>query len=314
MTQATHTATGIDLSGDRRRRRRESVVRGLFLAAGLLSVAISLAIILSLIGEAWNFVKGLIDANDLGALWTVGWFPRRGLYDIPTIVIATILISLVAMVVAVPLGLGAATYLSEYASPRARRVLKPILEILAGIPSVVLGYWALTFIGPDVVQRVFTSGGVFSMLSAGIAVGVLITPLVAAVSEDAMRAVPQSLREASYGLGANKATTVRKVVLPAAISGITASLILAFSRALGETMIVFMAAGAVGGSLRTFDVLGPGQTMTAAVASLATGTDQVAGEGLAFQSLFFVGLLLFFFTLLLNWLSNRIVRRFREVY
>ena len=124
MTTSTQTATGIDLSGDRRRRRRESIVRALFLAAGLLSIAISLAIILSLIGEAWNFVKGLIDTDDLGALWTVGWFPRRGLYDIPTIVIATILISVIAMVVAVPLGLGAATYLSEYASPQARRILK----------------------------------------------------------------------------------------------------------------------------------------------------------------------------------------------
>jgi phosphate transport system permease protein len=152
------------------------------------------------------------------------------------------------------------------------------------------------------------------MLSAGIAVGVLITPLVASVSEDAMRAVPVSLREASFGLGANRATTTIRVVVPAAVSGIAASLILAFSRAIGETMIVFMAAGAVGGALFTINPLDPGQTMTAAIASLATGTDQVAGEGLAFQSLFFVGLLLFIMTLVLNWASNRIVRRFREVY
>jgi phosphate transport system permease protein len=152
------------------------------------------------------------------------------------------------------------------------------------------------------------------MLAAGLGVGVLITPLVATVSEDAMRAVPVDLREASYGLGANKSTTVRKVVFPASISGVVASMILALSRAIGETMIVFMAAGAVGGALRTWNPLDPGQTMTAAVASLATGSDQVAGEGLAFQSLFFVGLLLFLITLVLNWFSNRIVRKYREAY
>ena len=310
----TTTSSKLDLSGDSRRRTRERIVRGLFLAAGLISIVISIAIVLSLLGEAWTFIKGLIDEGDLGALWSIGWFPRRGLYDLRTIIVGTFIIAVIGIVIATPLGLGAAIYLAEYASQRARRTLKPIIEILAGIPSVVLGFWALSFIGPDVVQRIFPTAGVFSMLSAGIAVGVLITPLVASVSEDAMRAVPLSLREASFGLGANRATTTIRVVVPAAISGIAASLILAFSRAIGETMIVFMAAGAVGGALLTFNPLDPGQTMTAAIASLATGTDQVAGEGLAFQSLFFVGLLLFLMTLVLNWASNRIVRRFREVY
>ncbi len=194
-----------------------------------------------------------------------------------------------------------------------RRLLKPILEILAGIPSVVLGYFALTWISPNLVLPLFESQ-VFNMLAAGIGVGILVTPLVASVSEDAMRAVPQSLREASYGLGARKSATVRKVVLPAAVSGIVASLILGVSRAIGETMVVAMAAGATGGGLLTQNPLDPGITMTAAMASLAIGSDQVAGVGNAFQSLFFVGLLLFVMTLILNVISERFVRRVREKY
>ena len=307
MTQLAANPT--DLSGDVRRRRRENIIRRLFLGAAGFSIVVSALIVLSLVGEAWTFVTQV----EFGSLWGIGWFPRRGFYDIVTIVAATLLIAGVAMVVAAPLGLGAAVYLSEFANPRVRRILKPILEILAGIPSVVLGFFALTFISPNIVQAISNSG-VFSMAAAGIGVGILVTPLVASVSEDAMRAVPGSLREASYGLGANKATTVRRVVFPAAISGIVASLILGISRAIGETMIVFMAGGAVGGSLREFNIFEPGQTMTAAMASLAIGTDQVAGEGLAFQSLFFVGLLLFLMTLLLNTLSDRFVRRVREKY
>ena len=307
MTQAF---TRAELTGDPRRRRRERLVKSVFLLASVVSVGVSVAIIVSLAGQAWTFISQV----DLSSLFTIGWFPRRGLYDIPTLLIATTIIAGIGMLVAIPLGLGAAAYISEYASPRLRRWLKPVLEILAGIPSVVLGFWALTFIGPEVVQRVFSTAKPFTMMAAGLGVGVLITPLVATVSEDAMRAVPLSLREASYGLGANKATTVRKVVFPASLSGVVASLILALSRAIGETMIVFMAAGAVGGALRTFNPLDPGQTMTAAVASLATGSDQVAGEGLAFQSLFFVGLLLFLLTLGLNSVSNRFVRRYREQY
>ncbi|MEN8235363.1 MAG: phosphate ABC transporter permease subunit PstC [Actinomycetota bacterium] len=308
------TSPTIDLSGNPNRRRRERFFKNLFFAAGFLSIVISIAIIFSLAEEAWSFIKGLIDEGELSSLWNVGWFPRRGLYDIRTIVVGTLIIAFIGILVALPLGLGAAIYLAEYANPRARRMLKPIIEILAGIPSVVLGFWALTFISPEIVQRIWESAGVFSMMAAGIGVGVLIVPLVASVSEDAMRAVPLSLRQASYGLGANRATTTLRVVLPASISGIMASIILAFSRGIGETMIVFMAAGAVGGSLFTVNPLDPGQTMTAAIASLAIGTDQVAGEGLAFQSLFFVGLLLFFLTLFLNWASSRVVRRFRETY
>lgn len=308
------TSTSINLKGNPKRHRRERAYKGVFLFAALISIIVSIAIVISLAGEAWAFVKGLIDENNLSALWSVGWFPRRGLYDVRTIFVGTVIIATVGIVVAIPLGLGTATYLAEYASPRMRRILKPAIEILAGIPSVVLGFWALTFISPQIVQRIWDSAGVFSMMAAGIGVGVLITPLVATVSEDAMRAVPHSLREASYGLGANRATTTIRVVGPASISGLMAATILAFSRGIGETMIVFMAAGAVGGALFTMNPLDPGQTMTAAIASLAIGTDQVAGEGLAFQSLFFVGLLLFLLTLALNWASTRLVRRFREQY
>jgi phosphate transport system permease protein len=306
----TQPLTIEDLAGDPRRRGRERRVKAIFVSAGFVSIAISVLIILSLAGEAWTFISQV----DLASLWTVGWFPRRGLYDIPTIVIATMLIAGVGMLVAIPLGLGTASYLSEYASPRSRRWLKPTIEVLAGVPSVVLGFWALTFISPEIVNRLFSSAKPFTMMAAGLGVGVLITPLIATVSEDAMKSVPSDLREASYGLGADRATTVRKVVFPAALSGIAASMVLALSRAIGETMIVFMAAGAVGGALRTFNPLEPGQTMTAAIASLATGSDQVAGEGLAFQSLFFVGLLLFLVTLALNSLSNRFVRKYREKY
>ena len=299
----------ISLAGDARRLRRERrVERGFRLAAGV-SVVISALIVIALVGEAWNFVSQV----EWASLWDIGWFPRRGIFDLKTVIVGTLLIAAVAMVVATPLGLGAAIFLSEYAHPGARRILKPVLEILAGIPSVVIGFFALTWISPNVVQR-FWDAGVFSMLAAGIGVGILVTPLVASVSEDAMRAVPMALREASYGLGAKRATTVTRVVFPAAISGIVASLILGLSRAIGETMVVAMAAGAVGGSLFETNVLEPGQTMTAAMTALAIGSDQVAGAGNAFQSLFFLGLLLFLLTLSLNLMSARIVHRFRERY
>jgi phosphate transport system permease protein len=304
------TTSGIDLSGSRPRLRRERRVRRLFTGAAVTSILISLLIVASLAGEAWGFISKV----DLSSLWDLGWFPRRDMFDIKTVLTGTLLIAAVAGLVATPLGLGAAIYLSEYARPRARRWLKPILEVLAGIPSVVLGYFALTWISPTIVQRLNPQAGVFSMAAAGIAVGILITPLVASVSEDAMRAVPHALREASYGLGAKKVTTVTRVVFPAAASGIVASLILGISRAIGETMVVAMAAGAVGGSLFQWNIFKPGQTMTASMSALAIGSDQVAGSTAAFQSLFFLGLLLFLMTLALNLISDRFVRKVREKY
>lgn len=299
-----------DLEGDKRRTRTEKIVRVVLFGAAFTSIVISAAIVLSLIGEAWTFVSQV----ELSALFADGWFPRRGQYGISTIVVGSLLVSAVAMVVAVPLGLGAAVYLSEYASPRVRKVLKPTLEILAGIPSVVLGFFALSFISPEVIQRIFSEATTFSMAAAGVGVGILVIPLMATISEDAMQSVPDALREASYGVGARKVTTTVKVVIPAAVSGLVAAFIVAVSRAIGETMVVFIAAGATGGALFSVDVLGPGQTMTAAMASQAAGTDQVRGAALTFQSLFFVGLLLFLFTLLLNLSADRFVRKVRQVY
>ena len=292
------------------RRRREALVRALLLAAASLSIIISGAIVLTLIGNAAGFAVRV----DPAALWTDGWFPRRGMYDIRTIIGGTLVISLIAMAVAAPLGIGAGIYLSEYAGARARRILKPAVEVLASIPSVVLGFFALAFISPAIVQTLFPGTPLFNMLSAGIAVGILITPLVASVAEDAMHAVPAYLREAAYGLGARRRTTSLRVVVPAAVSGIVAALILGVSRAVGETMIVAMAAGATGGSLFNLNPLDQGQTMTAAMTALAIGSDQVRGAALTFESLYFVGMLLFAFTFALNLLSDAFVRRVRARY
>ena len=298
----------IDLTGDVRRRRREAVVKALFFAAAAISVLISVAIVLALIGKAWGFVTSI----ELNQLWGNGWFPRRGRFDLSALLVHTMMITGIAMLVAAPFGLGSAIYLSEYARPSVRRVLKPTLEILAGIPSVVLGFFALQFLTPNVVRGVFPGAQSANFLAAGIAVGILTIPLVAAVSEDAMRAVPSSLREASYGLGAKQWHTALRVVFPAAISGIIAAVILGISRAVGETMVVALAAGLNG--IMTFNPTEGGLTMTGAIANLAVGSDQVAGDSAAFQSLFFVGLVLFVLTLGLNVISGRMVRRYRQRY
>lgn len=304
-----HALSVADLRLDPRRRRREWTIHRLFMAAAVLSVVISAAIVLSLVGNALAFAVKV----DPAALWTDGWFPRRGLYDIRTLVVGTLIIAGVAMLIAAPLGIGAAIYLSEYAKPRMRGLLKPALEILAAIPSVVLGFFALTWISPNLIQPI-SGAPLFNMAAAGVAVGVLIMPLIASVAEDAMHAVPAYLREASYGLGARKRTTSLRVVVPAAISGIVAALIVGISRAIGETMIVAIAAGATGGSLFELNPFRPGQTMTAAMTSLAIGSDSVRGAALTFQSLFFVGFLLFVVTLGLNLVSDSFVRRVRERY
>jgi len=179
---------------------------------------------------------------------------------------------------------------------------------------MAIGFFALTVINPVVVQGVFGATNAFTMMAAGVGVGILTIPLVASVAEDAMHAVPQALREAAYGIGARRMTVTTRVVLPAAVSGIVASLILGFSRAVGETMVVAIAAGATGGSLRTFNPLDRGQTMTGAISSLAIGSDRVRGSGFAFESLYFVGLMLFVITFLLNVVSERFVRRVRSRY
>ena len=300
------------LQGSPRRRRKESIVHGLLGGAAGISMVVSLAIVVALLGQAIVFLSNV----DLGALWSDGWRPRSGQFDILTLLIGTLEVSVIAMLIAAPLGLGAAMYLSEYANPRTRRRLKPILETLAGIPSVVLGYFALVVINPIIVQNLFGVTSTFTIMAAGIGVGILTIPLVASVAEDAMYAVPGALREAAYGIGARRRTVTTKVVFPAAVSGIVASLILGFSRALGETLVVAIAAGATGSASRHWNPLEPGQTMTGAIASLAIGSDQVKNvAGLnPFDSLYFVGLLLFTMTLGLNLLSERFVRRVRQDY
>ena len=298
------------LAGDPKRRRKEGFIyRGFQLAAGL-SIVISAAIVFSLLGEALVFLSRV----DLSQIFAGGWFPRRGQFGIATIVAGTMVVTVVGMLVAAPLGLGAAIYLSEYANPRVRRLLKPILEILAGIPSVVIGFFALTWISPEIVQRFLDGATAFNLAAAGIGVGILVTPLVASVAEDALRSVPLSLREASVGMGARKRTTTVRIVVPAAVSGIMAAFIIGISRAIGETMVVALAAGGTGGSAFTLDPSGPGQTMTAAMTALAIGSEQVRGTDGTFQSLFFIGLLLFFMTLVLNVLSERFVRKVRQKY
>lgn len=299
---------GFSLRGSHRRRRRERVVSLVFLGAALATVVISAFIVWAVLVQAIDFLSQI----GLSQLLGIGWFPRRGIFDVATLLIGTLIVTTIAMLIATPVGLASAIYISEYATPRVRRTVKPILEILAGIPSVVLGFFALTVITPDFIKQLFAQASVFNLAAAGIAVGVLSVPLVASVSEDAMRAVPINLREASYGLGARKITTSLRIVFPAAVSGIVAALILATSRAVGETMVVAVAAGAP--QARTWDPLDPGGTMTSAMVLLASGSDQVTGNSAAFQSLFFLGLLLFAITLVLNVVGDAFVRRARQAY
>lgn len=310
MASSHTTVTLEDLAAPTRRRVRENTVRTLLFVAALVSVLISALILWSLFREAWTFIAGV----DWGVTWgEIGWYPRRGIYDVPTLLVSSLITTAIAMLVAAPIGLGAAIYLSEYATPNVRKWLKPTIEVLAGIPSVVIGYFALLWIAPEVVARI---GGPQSgsLMAAGIGVGILTIPLVTSISEDAMRSVPRELREASAGLGARKVATTTKVVLPAAVSGLVAALIVAVSRAIGETMVVFLAGGATDAALFASSPFDSGLTMTAAMASLASGTDSVVGAGLTFQSLYFVGLMLFVITLGLNLIGDAFVRRVREAY
>ena len=308
MAQALPASPTISLRGSDARRRREQFVRAVMLSAAAATILVSAFIIESVLSETISFLGQI----DMGQLFGIGWFPRRGIFDIATILIGTVIVTIIAMVIATPVGLASAIYLAEYASPSVRRIVKPILEILAGIPSVVLGFFALTVLTPSLIKPLFNDANAFNLAAAGIGVGILSVPLVASVAEDAMRAVPRSLREASYGLGARKVTTSLRVVFPAAVSGIVAALILATSRAIGETMVVAVAAGAP--QARTLNPLDPGGTMTSAMVLLASGSDQVTGNSAAFQSLFFVGMMLFLITLGLNVLGDAFVRRARQRY
>jgi phosphate transport system permease protein len=308
--EPVRSTADLRLSGKRLADERRA--RWLLFAAGFFGVMASAMIIWAIFSEAAKFM--LADEFSWGILTGIGWFPRRGIFDLATLFVGTLWITGIAMLVAGPVGLGVAIYLSEYASPRSRRILKPLIETLASIPSVVIGLFAVSFISPQVLQPLFSGVGIFSLLAAGLGVGVLTVPIIASISEDAMRAVPSELREASYGLGSRPVTTALRVVFPSALSGITAAFIVGVSRAIGETMVVFIAAGGSGGAIFQSDPTKPGQAITAAMASLGAGTDSVAGSGIAFQSLYFLGALLFITTLLLNLVSDLIVRRFRQAY
>ena len=299
-----------DLAGNVRRVRRERLMRRLFVVAASSTVLITVGIVATLAVEALTF---LFDV-DLSSLWSDGWFPREGKFGVGTLFVGSFWVTVVAITVAGPVGLAGAIYLSEYARPGVRKVIKPVLEILAGIPSVIVGFFTLNFISPTLVQKLIPSAERGNLIAAGVGVGVLIIPLVASISEDAIRSVPASLREASTGLGARKVTTTVRVVLPAALSGIVAAFIVAISRALGETLVVTLAGGAAGGAAFNPNPADSGLTMTAAMANLASGSDQVTGVGNAVKSLYLVGALLFLFTLGLNLIADRFVRRFREEY
>ncbi len=239
------------------------------------------------------------------------WVPAIGDFGIWALVSATLTTSLIAILVAVPLGMSAAIYLSEYASPRARSVLKPILEILAGIPTVVYGYFALLFVSPILRNILGTENlGVYNMLAAGLVMGIMILPLISSMSEDALSAVPRSLREAAYSMGATPFEASTQVVVPAALSGIGAAVIVGISRAVGETMIVAVASGAT--SEFTFNPLKAAETMTAHIARISGG-DLPYGT-VDYNSLFAIALMLFLVTLVLNLVSQWVVSRFREQY
>lgn len=282
--------------------------RGL-VASALLTIAITIGIFLSLLLPALDFFREVGVSRFIGTRWAPTFADAD--FGVLPLVTGTLWTTAIGLLIAVPFGLGAAVFLSEYASPRLRKVLKPILEILAGIPSVVYGYFALYFVAPNILRGVLgLDVGTFSVLSAGLVLGVMIIPTVASLSEDAMSAVPQSLRQGSFALGANKMRTTLRVVFPAAVSGISASIVLALSRAVGETMIVALAAGTrarVVGS-----PLDEGQTMTGFIAQTATGESTPGSLG--YNTLFAVGLLLFVITLVFNLVAAAAVRRYREVY
>jgi len=284
-------------------------------SAASLSIVISVAILAVLVIRSAGFLTQVEWSSLVSSL---GWFPRSNRYDLVTLLLGSLWVTGIALAVATPVGVGAAVYLSEYASKRVRRWLKPSVEILAGLPSVVVAFFILQVIYPTALEGVLDSK--YTLFAAGIGVGILTIPIVASVTEDALSAVPNSLREASVGLGARKAVTTVRVVLPAAVSGITAALIVGASRALGETMLVTLVAGGANGSARAFGPgsAGGGVTMTSAMANLAAGSDSVAvSSGVTLNpvnSLYVVGLVLFMFTLGLNLIGDRLVRRFRQSY
>ena len=292
----------------RSRKVSEGVIHGLLLACALVSVATTVGIILLLFTEALNFFR---QVSILDYLTDTKWAPlfTPPHFGVLPLISGTLLVTAGACLIALPVGLATAIFLSEYAPDRVRRILKPMLEVLAGIPTVVYGYFALTLITP-ILRSVYPGADVFNAASAAIVMAVMIIPMVSSLSEDAMVAVPRSLREAAYALGANRFETAVRVVVPAALSGIVASFILATSRAIGETMIVTLAAGA--NPKLTANPFESIQTMTAYIANISLG-DTPQGS-IEYRTIFAVGMTLFVITFVMTILAHYVVRRYRAVY
>ncbi|MDQ0161336.1 phosphate ABC transporter permease subunit PstC [Aeribacillus alveayuensis] len=287
----------------------EKLVPKVLFVTAFISILTTIGILLTLTTETVTFFTRV---SIVDFLTDTEWYPfyeNDASYGIMALISGTLLITFIAMLVALPIGLASAIFLSEYASDQVRRIVKPILEVLAGIPTIVYGFFALTFVTP-LLQKMIPDLGFFNALSPGIVVGIMIIPMVASLSEDAMSSVPNSMREGALALGATKFEVAIKVVLPAAISGIVASFVLAISRAIGETMIVTLAGGAT--PKLTFDPTESIQTMTAYIVQVSSGD---AGYGTTiYYSIYAVGTTLFMFTLIMNMLAQYISRRFREEY
>ena len=287
----------------------EKIIRGSLFAAAIVSVLTTFGIVLSLLIPSLEFFLEVPVTDFLfGTVWTPLF--KDGEFGVLPLVSGTLVITGIALMVAIPLGLGSAIYLSEYASPRVRKVLKPTLEVLAGIPTVVFGFFALEFLTRLVLVKIFPGIEVFNALSAGLIMGIMIIPTIASLSEDAMAAVPSGLRDGAYALGSTKRQTAMKVVIPAALSGIVAAFVLGISRAIGETMIVTVAAG-LQPQLSLNPLVGM-QTMTSYIA--AAGAGDLATGSIEYKSIFAVGFLLFILTFIMNIFSVRLVRRFRQAY
>jgi phosphate transport system permease protein len=294
----------------RRPRRGEFLIQGFLFFCGAFSILTTIGIVYELGKEAMLFFRN--PAVDLLEFLTgTKWQPQAEAFGVLPLVAATLITTAIAMCIALPLGLAAAIYLSEYASTKARNIIKPTLEVLAGIPTVVYGYFALTFMTP-LLRSIFGKDvvDIYNMASGGLVMGILILPLITSMSEDALSAVPRALREASFGLGATKLETAVKVVLPAAISGLAAAFVVGISRAIGETMIVAIAVGA--GPNFTFNPFEGAETMTGHIVRISGG--DLSYDSIDYDSLFAIGLMLFIITLFLNLISQRIVKRFRETY
>ncbi len=274
----------------------------------MISVLVTIGIVVTLLNEGAPFF-GEVGLGEF--LSGTTWQPVSGSFGVLPLLSASLIIAGIAAVVAIPLGLGSAVYLSEYAAEPFRKTVKPILELLAGMPTIVLGFFALDAITPALqTAGVIRDGQIFSALSAGVVVGLLITPLISSLSEDAMRAVPRSMREGAYGVGATRRVVATRIVLPAALSGVMAAIVLAVSRAVGETMAVTLAAGTQ--ARLSGDPTDPMQTITAYIVAISQG--EATRGGIQYQSIFAVGILLFVVTLAINLIAVRFVRRFRTVY